>query len=154
LSGERVVEHAFVELLCARLDAGVHHKQHLHQLSAQVGVPDVVRAAQHHDDQVKDSVRAGVVQHRRHESEMYNQSFKAILYKRIDLMVQHPRRSIILSSTVHTSSLMKVRPNWLRIEEVIALTTLTNQMPAYLINMRGNCWLSNLIETMSQQGHM
>jgi hypothetical protein len=26
-------------------------------------------------------------------------------------------------------------------------------MPAHLINMRGNCWLSDLTETMSQQGH-
>jgi hypothetical protein len=49
---------------------------------------------------------------------------------------------------------LKFRPNRSRIEGVITFTTSTNQMPSHLINMYGNCWLSNLTGTMSQQGHM
>jgi hypothetical protein len=68
-----------------------------------------------------------------------------------------PRRSIILSSKYPfetTRPYVKFRPNRSRIKGYITFTTSTNQMPVHLINMRENCCLSNLTETMSQQGHM
>lgn len=55
----------FKELLRPWLNGRVCHEHHLHQLSNQIGVSDVVLVAQHHNKEHHNVLSAGLIKHLR-----------------------------------------------------------------------------------------